>query len=119
MNLLLVSDTTIIIKIFTLICKKLGIKLDIQNKYEIEEKKDFIIIDQKFIDDKFNNFKKQCSKLGAISNDELPFDKARDFIIPRPFLPLQLQDILKEQIQFLKEESVAEKKIYQKSLILI
>lgn len=114
MNLLLISDTAIIIKIFTLICKKVGIKLDIQNNYEINEKKDFIIIDQKFIDDKFNSFKKHCLKLGAISNDELPFDKARDFIIPRPFLPLQLQEILNEQIQFLKEESVAEQKVVSK-----
>jgi hypothetical protein len=37
-----------------------------------------------------NNFQ---VKLGAISSEELPFDK-EDFIIPRPFLPTKLEEIL-------------------------
>ena len=31
-----------------------------------------------------NNIQKK-KKLGAISSEELSFDKSRDFIIPRPF----------------------------------
>ncbi|RXJ86117.1 hypothetical protein [Arcobacter sp. CECT 8985] len=118
MNLILISDTAIIIKIFTLICKKLDLKLHVQNNLNVENSTEFIIIDQNFINDKFNNFKKYCSKLGAISNDELPFDKARDFIIPRPFLPLQLKEILSEQIKFLKEEDINEKKQASKEATL-
>ncbi|RXI48764.1 hypothetical protein CRU99_00825 [Malaciobacter mytili] len=109
MNLLLISDTPIIIKIFKLVCKKLNLELLVQNNYEVETKKDFIIIDQTYIDDKFNTLKKFCSKLGAISNDELPFEKARDFIIPRPFLPLQLQEIIQEQLTFIEEEATISK----------
>lgn len=105
MNLLLLSKTSIIIKIFTLVCKKLNLELVVQSDFNIEEKKDFIIVDQDFINDDFNSLKKHCSKLGAISNDELPFEKARDYVIPRPFLPLQLQNILEEQIQIIKEDN--------------
>ncbi len=105
MNVLLISDTPIIIKIFKLVCKKLNLELLIQDNYKVETKKDLIIIDQIYINDKFNTLKKFCSKLGAISNDELPFEKARDFIIPRPFLPLQLQEVLQEQVSFINEEA--------------
>lgn len=105
MNLLLISKTAIIIKIFTLVCKKLDLELQVQSDLDIKENRDFIIIDQDFIGDSFNSLKKSCSKLGAISNDELPFEKARDFVIPRPFLPLQLQNIIEEQIQIIKEEN--------------
>ncbi|AXH08992.1 hypothetical protein AHALO_0606 [Malaciobacter halophilus] len=106
---MLISNTPIIIKIFTLVCKKLDLELLVQSNHDVEEKKDFIIIDQEYIDDKFNTLKKYCSKLGAICNDELPFEKARDFIIPRPFLPLQLQEIIKEQIEFIGEEETLQK----------
>ncbi|PHO09364.1 hypothetical protein CPG37_09865 [Malaciobacter canalis] len=109
MNLLLISNTPIIIKIFKLVCKKLDLELFVQSDYNVQEKKDFIIIDQEYIDDRFNSLKKFCSKLGAICNDELPFEKARDFIIPRPFLPLQLQEIIKEQLEFIDEEETLKK----------
>ncbi len=34
----------------------------------------------------------------------MPFDKSRDFIIPRPFLPAQLQEILLEVIESIEED---------------
>jgi hypothetical protein len=106
MNLLLISETTIIEQIFSLVCKKLNIDLTITQSNDVNEKFDLIVIDQNFIDDKFNIIKQFSKKLGAISSEELPFDKSRDFIIPRPFLPTKLQEILKEQFDFILKEDI-------------
>ena len=108
MNLLLICETSIIEHIFTLICKKLNIDLTIQKTNNVTEEFDFIIIDQSFIDDKFNAIKQFSKKLGAISSEELPFDKSRDFVIPRPFLPTKLESMLLEQIDIIKEENLYE-----------
>ena len=104
MKLLLISETPIIEHIFTLICKKLEIELFIKNTNEVDSNFDIIIIDDMFIDDKFNIIKQYSKRLGAISKEELSFDKSRDFLIPRPFLPTKLQTILIEQIDIIKIE---------------
>lgn len=109
MNLLLITKTKMIIKIFDLICTKLDIKLGVQDNTEVSGRFDFIIVDQDLIDDRFNIIKQLANKIGAISNEELPFDKSRDFLIPRPFLPHDLQNILNEQIEFIKDEKRLEK----------
>ncbi len=106
MNLLLICETAIIEQIFSLVCKKLNIELTIRNKNDVDEKFDLIVIDQNFIDDKFNIIKQFSKKLGAISSEELPFDKSRDFIIPRPFLPTKLQEILKEQSDLILKDDL-------------
>ena len=111
MTILLICDATIIEHIFTLVCKRLHIKLTIQKTNSVNEKFDLIIIDQSFIDDKFNTIKQFSKKLGAISSEELSFDKSRDFIIPRPFLPTKLEEILIEQIEYIKEEKSKEKEL--------
>jgi hypothetical protein len=103
-NLLLICETAIIEHIFTLVCKRLNINLTIQKTNSINEKFDLIVVDQNFIDDKFNSLKQLSKKLGAISSEELPFDKSRDFIIPRPFLPTKLESLLVEQLEIIKEE---------------
>jgi hypothetical protein len=108
-NLLLICETNIIEHIFTLVCKRLNINLTSQKTTNVYDKYDLIVIDQSFIDDKFNLIKQYSRKLGAISSEELPFDKARDFIIPRPFLPTSLEKILLEQIKFIKEEKEQDK----------
>lgn len=110
MRLLLISNTPIIIKIFTLICQKLELTLLVQKDTNVDEKFDLIIIDNEFVDDRFNIIKQFCKKIGAIVAEELPFDKSRDFLIPRPFLPNELQEVIKEQIAVIKEEEEAEKK---------
>jgi len=107
MNLLLICETLIIEQIFSLVCKKLNIELTIQKTNDVNEKFDLIVIDQNFIDDKFNIIKQFSKRLGAISSEELPFDKSRDFMIPRPFLPTKLQEILKEQIEIISKEDVS------------
>lgn len=98
MKILLISKTPIIVKIFTLITKKLNIILNVQADTHVDEKVDIIVVDSDFVDDRFNTNKQFCTKIGAISTQALPFDKSCDFIIPRPFLPLQLQEILEDLI---------------------
>jgi len=107
MTLLLICETAIIEQIFSLVCKKLNIDLTITKSNDVNEKYDLIVIDQNFIDDKFNIIKQFSKKLGAISSEELPFDKSRDFIIPRPFLPTKLQEILKEQFSIINEDDIS------------
>jgi hypothetical protein len=103
-KLLLICETAIIEHIFTLVCKRLNIKLSIQKTNTVSEEFDVIVVDQNFIDDKFNSFKQFTKKLAAISSEELSFDKSRDFIIPRPFLPTKLELLLLEQKEIIKEE---------------
>ncbi|TLP40921.1 hypothetical protein [Arcobacter arenosus] len=110
MNLILVTKTPIIEKIFTLVCKKLNVVLSVQDSIKVEEKVDFIIIDEEFVDDDFNRLKQHTKKLAAIVSEELPFDKSRDFIIQRPFLPNHLESLLKEQVEFIKEDIKEENK---------
>lgn len=116
MKLLLISKTPIVIQIFNLVCKKIDLKFKVQGDNEVGAKFDLIIIDKEFIDDRFNIIKQYSKKLGAIVSEELPFEKARDFVIPRPFLPLQLQSILEDHIQIIKDEEKEElshKKIFE------
>lgn len=108
MNLLLICETAIIEHIFILVCKKLNIELTVQKNNNVENRHDLIVVDQNFIDDRFNIIKQFSKKLGAISTEELSFDKSRDFIIPRPFLPTTLTTLLQEQIELIKEEEQRE-----------
>lgn len=105
-KVLLICDTIIIEHIFALVCKKMNIDLTIQKSTIVNEEYDFIIVDQAFIDDNFNNYKQYTKRLGAISSEELSFSKARDFVIPRPFLPTKLESILNEQIETLYDDEL-------------
>ncbi len=109
MRLLLVCNVEIVKKIFSLVCKKLNIDLYIKEDNNIEEKFDILIMDTEFVDDSFNYKKQFCLKIGAISNEDLTFDKSRDFIIPRPFLPIQLQEILQDIVLNIKEDEEKKK----------
>lgn len=104
MNLLLVCETPIIEHIFTLVCKKMNIDLIVQKNSSVNSNYDLIVIDQNFIDNKFNSIKKFSKRIGAISSEELPIERLRDFIIPRPFLPTKLESLLTEQIVYIKED---------------
>lgn len=105
-KVLLICDTTIIEHIFALVCKKMNLDLTIQKSTIVNEEYDFIVVDQSFIDDNFNNYKQYTKRLGAISSEELSFSKARDFIIPRPFLPTKLENIFNEQIETLYDDEL-------------
>ncbi len=105
MNLILISKTPMIEKIFSLVCNKLNINLIIKNNLNIEKNVDFIIVDEEFIDDDFNKLRQFTKKIAAITSEELPFDKSRDFIVNRPFLPTNLEELLKEQMAFIIEDN--------------
>ena len=100
-SLILVSRKPIIIQIFTLVCKKLNISLEVLPEVQIDHKVDIIIIDNDFIDDRFDIIKSYAKLMGAISKKELPFGSANDFIVPLPFLPSSLEQILEKQLEIL------------------
>lgn len=102
-SLILVSRKPIIIQIFTLVCKKLNISLEVLHEVQIDHKVDIIIIDNDFIDDRFDIIKSYAKLMGAISKQELPFGSANDFIIPLPFLPSSLEQILETQLEILNK----------------
>jgi len=102
MKILLLSKTAIIIQIFKLICDKLDVEYEVLKEKNFKEKYDVIVLDEEYIDKDFNTTKQYAKRVGAISKDKLGFDKASDFEITRPFLPKQLQDILVEQISYIK-----------------
>jgi len=106
-SLILVSQKAIIIQIFTLVCKKLNINLKVLDEVQIDHKVDIIIIDNEFIDDRFDIIKTYAKTLGAISKEELPFGSANDFIVPLPFLPSSLEKILETQLEILKKRESA------------
>ncbi len=103
-SLILVSKTPMVIKIFKLVCKKLNIDLDILKETQIDHKVDITIVDKDMIDDRFNILKTYSKRIGAISNKELPFEIADDFIISTPFLPSMLEKILKDQIDTITKQ---------------
>ncbi|QKF81228.1 hypothetical protein [Halarcobacter ebronensis] len=111
MNLILVTKTPIIEKIFTLVCAKMGIKLLVSENLNTSDNSDIMVIDEEFVNESFNSFKSHTKKLAAIVSEELPFDKARDFIINRPFLPATLEMLLKEQVEFIKDDEKVENRL--------
>jgi len=111
MNLILITNTEIIIKIFSLVCKKLDLNLSIRNDLDIKEDVEIIVVDEEFINDDFNKLKLHTKKLGAITAEELSFDKSRDFIITRPFLPAKLLELLKDEMEYIKDDSTTHQDI--------
>jgi hypothetical protein len=102
-NLILISRKPIVVQIFTLVCKKLHISLEVLDEPQIDHKVDIIIVDSDFISDRINIFKSYCKLVGAISKEELPYEIANDFLIPLPFLPSTLQNVLDEQLDILEK----------------
>ena len=57
MNLVLITNTQIVVKIFSLVCKKLDLNLSIRNNLDIKEDVEIIVVDEEFINDDFNKLK--------------------------------------------------------------
>ena len=55
MKILLICDTAIIEHIFILVCKRIKVDLIVQKTTSVDKKYDLIIVDQPFIDNKFNS----------------------------------------------------------------
>lgn len=109
-TLILVSKKPVVVQIFTLVCKQLHISLEVLNEAQIDRRVDIIIVDKEYITDRFNILKSYCRSIGAISKDDLPYDTANDFLIPVPFLPSALYEILDNQITLLDKR--AKSKVY-------
>lgn len=103
-NLILVSKTPIVIQIFNLVCRKLGINIRVLSEPQIDHKVDIIVVDREFIDEKFTILKTYAKQIGAITNEELSFEMANDFTIPSPFLPSNLEHILQEQLDIISQK---------------
>ncbi len=104
-TLILVSQTPIVIQIFKLVCKKINLNLEILENTQTVHKVDMIIVDKDLINNKFQILKTFSKRIGAISNEELTFEMANDFLVPLPFLPSSLQQILEIQIEnIIKQE---------------
>ena len=110
----LISKKPIVIQIFKLVCNKLNINLDVLSHATIDEKVDIIILDSDFINEQFNTLKAKAKLMGAISKYELPFGIANDFIIPIPFLPSMLEEILIKQYETIRERDNT--KVYATSI---
>lgn len=108
-RIILISKTPIVIQIFKLICKKVNIDLKVLESFDIESKVDLIIADNDYISEELNHLKSLCSRVGVISNDEISFEIANDFVIPLPFLPSSLQQIIEEQIEIIIQNSINKK----------
>ena len=119
MKLLLISKTTIVIRILTLVCEKLNLCLEYQDNNAIKDTYDVVIIDEEFIDYKFNIIKQYTKKVGVISKEEFLFEKEIDFVIPRPFLPSKLESILQRYVMTIKKERVSPHKNEDESIILV
>lgn len=98
MRVLLVSQTNIVQQIFQLICKKMDFTLEVMEHNNIKEHYDIIVLDNEFIDERFNIIRQLCKRMGAITNEDLSLDKTDYFKINRPFLPMQLQTILTQEV---------------------
>ena len=105
-KLALLTKTNIIANIFTLVSQKLNIELSFINDDRVDEQYDIIIIDDEFINEHFNINKPFCQSLGAITSNKLSFEKSTDFIIPRPFLPMQLQNILIKEFENIRQKLI-------------
>ena len=99
MNLLLVSNTIIVKKIFQLVCTKLSILYNTQNSLMITSKYDIIIVDEDFSNEDIRHLKKYYFKIALISNQNVNPINLYDFLINRPFLPTELVIILEDNLK--------------------
>ncbi len=94
MKITLITNSQIIEKIFTLVAAKLEFELIVANNNDVELS-DIIIVDDAIENIDKLKILKLSSRLGLISNKS---DTNFSFIIPKPFLPSQLIDIVNKQL---------------------
>lgn len=82
--------------------------LEVRGDNDVTTKFDIIVVDEEFIDDRFNIIKQLCKQIGAITNEELSSYSSKYFKIKRPFLPMQLQEVLQEQKELLEQNELEE-----------
>lgn len=97
-NIILISNSDIVVKVFKLALQDEGYQLKIVQNIQDLSSCDMVLLDEEFINSGLNQVKQYTSNIGFISSDssiELP---QRVFHIPRPFLPSTLREIIKNNL---------------------
>ena len=101
-NIILITDTEIIKQIFTLVCNKLSLNLEIYSDDININKTDILIYeDLKYDKDNIIRYKSMCETLAVIAKQRV-YEYEGAFLIKKPFLPSQLVNYISELIDSLK-----------------
>ncbi len=95
MKILLVTNSNIINKIFTLIASKLELELVVINDLNLISESDIIILDDSIENINNIDYSDYSNKIGIISNN---MNNNFSFSIPKPFLPSQLNSIILNEV---------------------
>ena len=102
-NITLITDTKIIKQIFTLVCSKLSLNLEIYPDDTSISKTDILIYeDIKYSKDNLMRYKSICSTLAVIAPDRM-YEHEGTHLIKKPFLPSQLVLSISELLDSVKE----------------
>lgn len=103
-NVILVSNTEIINKIFSLVSNKLAINLQITNECNLSGQYDMIFIDEEYLDQNLIQLKSLTDKFVLISSS-IPEVNNFDYSIQKPFLPSKLQNEIEKIIEAIPAKS--------------
>jgi len=93
-NITLVTNTNIISKIFTLVCTKLEVNLNIINNNEDIKSTDILIIDDNLFDvNSIIRYKAICTNISIIAKEKI-YEYESFNVIKKPFLPSLLTEQL-------------------------
>jgi len=110
-NITLITNTEIIKQIFTLVCNKLSINLEIYpNDLNITKTDILIYEDINYNKDEIIRYKSMCNVLAVIAKQKV-YEYEGCFLIKKPFLPSALVGYISELVDSIKEvEEKQEKK---------
>ena len=101
-NITLITNTDIIKQIFTLVCNKLSLNLEIHSDDININKTDILIYeDIKYEKDNIIRYKSMCESLAVIAKQRV-YEYEGAFLIQKPFLPSQLVNYISELVDSLK-----------------
>jgi len=102
-NITLITNTEIIKQIFTLVCNKLSLNLEIYPDDISISKTDILIYeDTNYDKDNFIRYKSMCSSLAVIAPNRV-YEYEGAYLIQKPFLPSQLVNDISHLVDNLKE----------------
>jgi len=104
-NITLITNTDIIKQIFTLVCNKLSLNLEIHSDDININKTDILIYeDIKYEKDNIIRYKSMCESLAVIAKQRV-YEYEGAFLIQKPFLPSQLVNYISELVDSLKTKT--------------
>ena len=108
-NITLITNTEIIKQIFTLVCNKLSLNLEIYTDDIDINKTDILIYeDVKYNKDNLIRYKSMCETLAVIAKQRV-YEYEGAYLIQKPFLPSQLVNYISELIDSLKNKTQSQK----------